>query len=163
MEKSLDNTDMETTLRFIGKIKALNSNVIDRLSSLREDTYLDNVRGIIGGLERYLAEENKELDALGSPEGMGRLMSLERSESRGAYDHLNKQFDIGAKIESDDLGGILDFMLSFCNYKINSFSLWSEEYSKGQLGTVFAGLVNKEEERKRKLENLIDTFVHKDW
>ncbi|MEM3841106.1 MAG: hypothetical protein QXN59_00200 [Candidatus Micrarchaeaceae archaeon] len=157
------NIGVDLPSQFLSKIRGLNSKVIEKLNDLEGRTVLDNVRGIINGLIGNLEKENKALAGIGSDQMIERLKSLERVESRGVYDHINQPFNINAGIEENDLGGVLDFMLSFLNYKISMFSLWSKEYSGSRVEKVFSGLVNIEEENKRKIEVMIDTFVHKDW
>ena len=164
MERSISGKESdELSKQFISRISRLNSKVIDKLEGLKETTSLNNVRDIIGGLERYLEKENEELQAIEGNSGFESIKLLERRESAGRYDHLNAPFDLDAEIAKNDIGSVLDFILSFANYKINIFALWEEEYKGNDVAQVFGSMRSSEEERKRKLENLLDAFVHHDW
>jgi hypothetical protein len=164
MERSISGKETdELSKQFISKICVLNSRVIDKLEGLKETTSLNNVRDIIGGLGRYLERENEELQAIAGNSGLERIKLLERRESTGLYDHLNAPFDLGAEIEKNDIGSVLDFVLSFSNYKISIFLLWEKEYEGSGVAQVFGSIRSNEEEKKRKLENLLDAFVHHDW
>ncbi|MCL4388740.1 MAG: hypothetical protein M1564_00310 [Candidatus Marsarchaeota archaeon] len=164
MERSISGKESdELSKQFVSKIIGLNAKVINKFEGLKETTLLNNVRDIIGGLERYLEKENEELQGISGNSGFDRIRLLERRESTGLYDHINAPFDLDAEIVKNDIGSVLDFALSFANYKINIFSLWEEEYKGNDVARVFGSMKNNEEERKRKLENLLDAFVHHDW
>ena len=164
MDRSISGRETDDlSKQFISKICVLNSRVIDKLEGLKETTSLNNVRDIIGGLGRYLERENEELQTIAGNSGLERIKLLERKESTGLYDHLNAPFDLGAEIEKNDIGSVLDFALSFTNYKISIFALWEKEYEGSDVARVLGSVRSNEEERKRKLENLLDAFVHRDW
>jgi hypothetical protein len=164
MERSTSGKESdELSKQFVSKICVLNSRVIDKLDGLKETTTLNNVRDIIGGLERYLEKENEELQTITENGEFERIRLLERKESTGLYDHLNAPFDLSVEIEKNDISSVLNFALSFANYKISIFSLWETEYEGNGVARVFGSMRSSEEERKRKLENLLDAFVHHDW